>query len=126
MNAQAIWGNIHVFGWGIAIDKRLALVYTEKGTHQGHLSANTAQLFSTSKLGMLYYQGQWIPQNLERGADLLKRAASMSDAYAQYLLASCYDNGMGVAKDYMEARQLFTLASALGIAKATEVSSPIA
>ena len=37
---------------------------------------------------------------------------------AQFYLAACYDKGLGVAKDYLEARRLYTLASAQGLTQA--------
>ena len=36
------------------------------------------------------------------------------------MLAQCYEKGHGVAKDYLEARRLYTLASAQGDAEANE------
>ena len=39
---------------------------------------------------------------------------------AQYMLAVCYEGRWGVAKDYLEARRLYTLSSAQGEAGAIE------
>ena len=41
-----------------------------------------------------------------------------SDQVAHVLLGRCYEHGRGVTKDYLEARRLYTLASAQGSAKA--------
>ena len=42
------------------------------------------------------------------------------DMNTQYMLAVCHQKGFGVAKDYLEARRLYTLASAQGEAAAIE------
>ena len=51
---------------------------------------------------------------------MFKRAALQGNMNAQINLAGCHANGWGVAKDYLEARRLLTLASAQGHAPATE------
>ena len=40
---------------------------------------------------------------------------------AHGMLAHLHEEGLGVAKDYLEARRLYTLASAQGFAEATEL-----
>ena len=51
---------------------------------------------------------------------MFKRAALQGHMYAQSNLALCHEHGDGVAKDYLEARRLLTLASAQGHAHATK------
>ena len=51
---------------------------------------------------------------------MFKRAALQGDMMAQGMLAAFHEEGFGVAKDYLEARRLLTLASAQGHAQATE------
>ena len=51
---------------------------------------------------------------------MLKRAILQGDMCAQGMLAVCHENGLGVAKNYLEARRLLTLASAKGVAPATK------
>ena len=51
---------------------------------------------------------------------MFKRAALQGNMGAQHNLALCQTNGLGLAKDYLEARRLLTLASAQGLAQATE------
>ena len=65
-------------------------------------------------LGNLYLQGRGIPRNFERGAELLKKAVLQGGMRAQFMLAACHHDGIGVAKDYLEARRLYKLASAQG------------
>ena len=50
----------------------------------------------------------------------MKRAILQGDIPAQSVLAVCHETGVGVAKDYLEARRLYTLASAQGFAGAIE------
>ena len=50
---------------------------------------------------------------------MLKRATLQGDMNAQFNLAVCYEHGAGVAKNYLEARRLLTLASAQGFSPAT-------
>ena len=73
-----------------------------------------------TKLGAAYLLGRGVPQNMERAVKLLKRAAWMGDVDGQATLGLVYERGMGVAKDYLEARRLYTLASAQGDAGATD------
>ena len=148
--AQAICGALYQCGWGVAQDDRLALVYYEKGAQQGDAACQAdaghfyregrgcEQSFeravewfekaavqghpgAMTNLGLLYLMGQGVPHsNFERGVEWLKRAVLQGYNHAQFLLAVCYKTGRGVAKDYLEARRLYTLASAQGFAPATE------
>ena len=51
---------------------------------------------------------------------MFKRATLQGDVNAQGMLGACYEHGAGVAKNYLEALRLLTLASAQGSAPATE------
>ena len=143
MKAQTCCGDLYMFGWGVAKDDRLALVYYEKAAQQGdarcqnnagHLYHHgqgceqsyerAAQWFekgalqehagAMADLGRLYFQGDGVPQNVERAVELFKRAALQGNMNAQFNLAVCHEGGWGVAKDYLEARRLLTLALAQG------------
>ena len=87
--------------------------YYEKAAQQGHTR-------SQSNLGVLYAQGRGCEQSYERAAEWAKRAASAGDMDAQAALAVFHEHGIGVPKDYLEARRLFTLSSAQGHPKATD------
>ena len=75
----------------------------------GKLESHVRAQLPHSK-GESLLQGEAVPQNSEGAIELWRRAASKGESSAQYLLAQCFENGMGVAKDYLEARRLFTLA----------------
>ena len=149
MNAQCICGCLYDFGWGVANDDHLALVYYEKAAEQGHVTCqhNAGSFYyegqgckqsyeraagwleksalqgctdAMSANGHLYVLGKGVPLDFERGFEWLKRAVSQGDIEAMSMLAYCHENGMGVAMDYMEARRLWTLTSAHGHTEATE------
>ena len=74
-----------------------------------------------SGLGLLYLRGQGVPQSNERAVEWLKRAVLHGNMSAQAMLGLCHEDGIGcVPKDYLEARRLYTLASAQGDAPAIE------
>ena len=72
-------------------------------------------------LGSLYCNGQGVPQSYKRGFELFQpsRALGSTHPFLQLNLGICYERGEGVAKDYLEARRFYTLASAQGYAPAT-------
>ena len=51
---------------------------------------------------------------------MVQEGASAGHVVAQFMLAQLHAAGLGVAKDYLEARRLCTLSSAQGLARATE------
>ena len=62
-------------------------------------------------LALLYLDGQTLPQDLRRSAELLRIAADAGNAEAQYALATFYKEGTGVAKDPEKAARLLQTAS---------------
>ena len=114
VEAQGICGNLYTLSRGVAQDDRLAFLYFEKAAQQGEAACQTC-------LGTFYLRGQGCEKSCERAAEWLKRAASAGRMDAQCMLAHLYEHGLGVAKDYLEARRLYTLASAQGHAHATEL-----
>ena len=150
MNAQAHCGNLYNFGWGVAKDDRVALVYYEKAAQQGEAlcQSNAGSFYlegrgceqsyeraaewlekaavqgnahAMSELGGLYLMGDGVPQSNERGLEWLKRAILQGSLNAQSLLGLCYEIGLGgVTKNYLEARRLYTLSSARGFTSATK------
>jgi len=105
MRAQGYCGNLYCLGRGVAQDDRLAFLYYEKAAQQGHGSVCVA---CQSNLAACYVQGRGCEQSHERAAVWLKRAASAGSMNAQFMLAHLHELGFGVAKDYLEARRLYT------------------
>ena len=115
MEVQAYYGNLYHFGRGVAQDDRLAFLYYEKAAQQGHAECQ-------SFLAAFYFEGKGCEQSYERAAGWFKRAASTGHMQAQFMLAGLHELGDGVAMDYLEARRLYALSSAQGLAHATEYS----
>jgi TPR repeat protein len=70
------------------------------------------------RLGMLHWDGWGIPQNRERGLELLRAAAKAGVLNAAYNLAVAYDNGYSVAKSYYKAFGYYAQAARLGSVEA--------
>ena len=114
MEAQAHCGDLYELEWGVAKDDGLSFVYNEKAAQQGNAVCQ-------SNLGGFYLHGRGCEINYERAAEWLKRAASTGGMRAQCMLAQLHEYGDGVAKDYLEARRLYTLSSAQGFAPTTDL-----
>ncbi len=78
---------------------------------QGHAKAQY-------NLGLLYANGQGMPQEYEQARQWWEKAAAQGDANAQYKLGVLYGNGYGVPQDHRQARHWFKEAAAQGIAYA--------
>jgi hypothetical protein len=63
---------------------------------------------------LLYLDGQTLPQDLPRSAELLRIAADAGNPEAQYALATFYKEGTGVPKDLERAARLLQAASLAG------------
>ena len=69
-------------------------------------------------LGLMYLNGDGLPQDYTEAARLLRLAAEQGHAFAHFSLGSMYFDGQGVPKDYTEAARLFRLAAEQGLASA--------
>ena len=61
-------------------------------------------------IGILHYGDG----NFEESVKWLRRAAAQNNANAQFFLASCYRDGLGVPVDLDKARELYQLAADRG------------
>lgn len=68
--------------------------------------------------GLMYAQGQGVPQDYDKAATWLGRAAAAGNGYGQMNLGVLYRDGLGVDKDPAEARRLFRLAADNGVEQA--------
>jgi len=68
-------------------------------------------------LGLLYLEGQGVPQNYEQAANWFRRAAEQDYTRAQYNLGALYGVGKGVKRDYVEAYVWQSLCAAKGDSK---------
>ena len=64
--------------------------------------------------GLMYSDGNGVPQNYEKAAFWYRKAAEQGHADAQNNLAARYATGTGVAKDLAEALKWYRAAAAQG------------
>ena len=65
-------------------------------------------------LGLMYHEGQGVPQDDKTAAKWWKLAAEQGDAGAQSNLGAMYYNGYGVIKDYVYAHMWWNIAASSG------------
>ena len=78
---------------------------------QGHASAQ-------SNLGVMYANGEGVPQDDQEAVKWYRLAAEQGGASAQFNLGNRYANGQGVPQDYQEAVKWYRLAAEQGDAYA--------
>lgn len=81
---------------------------------QGHAGAQNS-------LGLMYDQGQGVPQNYGEAVKWFTKAAEQEVANAQFSLGFMYGQGKGVAQSFIQAHKWFNIAAAHGHKKAGEV-----
>ena len=80
--------------------------------------ANRGDATAQFNLGVLYHDGEGVPQNYTQAAVWFRKAAEKGNADAQYSLGVLYDLGHGVPNDYAQADILFRKAADQGHARA--------
>jgi uncharacterized protein len=73
-----------------------------------------------NNLGLMYYNGQGVPQDYGEAAKWYRLAAEQGNAQAQSNLASMYYSGEGVSQDYVQAYMWVSLAASRFPPSATE------
>jgi uncharacterized protein len=63
-------------------------------------------------IGVMYSNGEGVPQDYAEALKWYRMAADQGDAHAQCNIGVLYDNGRGVAQDYAEALKFYELAAA--------------
>ncbi|NLK41150.1 MAG: sel1 repeat family protein, partial [Planctomycetes bacterium] len=84
---------------------------TLKKAEQGHAAAQY-------NLGVMYANGQGVPQDYKEAVKWFRKAAEQGDADAQFNLGLMYANGRGVPQDDKEAVKWFRKAAEQGDADA--------
>ncbi len=74
-----------------------------------------------ANLGLLYAEGQGVPQDDQEAVRWYRLAAEQGDASAQFKLGVMYDKGKGVLKDYVLAHMWMNLAAAKGVKEAVKL-----
>ncbi|NCP18632.1 MAG: sporulation protein [Erythrobacter sp.] len=106
-DAQFNLGQAYRLGRGVEQNTRQAEVYYAKAAAQGHLKA-------ADNLGLLLFQNG----RREDAMPYVLDAASRGDPRAQYLLGIAHFNGDLVARDWVRAYALLTLANSAGLPQA--------
>ena len=65
-------------------------------------------------LGLMYYEGEGVPQDYAEAAIWYRRAAQQGVADAQNNLGVMYEDGHGVPQDFVQAHMWYSLAIAQG------------
>ena len=86
----------------IPLDVNLALHHLQQAVECGHVQASTA---------LAKWQLEHQKDHLETALQLLQQAAAQHYAEAQYLLAQCYETGVGVEIDLAQAAEYYSLAA---------------
>ena len=64
-----------------------------------------------NNLGLVYANGEGVPQDFAEAVAWFRQAADQGDANAQFNLGRLYYNGQGVPQDYVEAHRWVNLAA---------------
>ena len=101
-------------GWGADFQKGVAA--HDKGDYATALRewqplAEQGNATAQYNLGVLYRDGQGVPQDYKTAVKRTRLSAEQGDADAQYNLGSMYRKGQGVLQDYKTARKWYRLSA---------------
>ena len=63
-------------------------------------------------LGLMYHNGQGVPQDDQEAAKWYRKSAEQGEVSAQGMLSVCYQFGSGVPQDFVRAHMWFNVAAA--------------
>jgi len=109
--AQAVLGQWHLDGHGIAPDPAQALHWFLRAAHLGHAMA-------MNMAGRCHEQGWGTPADAGKAVHWYRQAVRLDLPEAKYNLANMLAAGSGVARDHAEAFALYRQATEQGYAKA--------
>jgi TPR repeat protein len=124
--AQYYLGQMYRRGEGVPLDDGKAVKWWRKAAEHGHADAqyNLAWMYrktaeggnatSQSSLGLMYYNGDFVPQDYEQAAKWYRRAAEQGNAFGQYKLGRMYFFGQGLKQDSVYAHIWASMAASLG------------
>ncbi len=109
LSAAAIAGKPDTFNCGLAAfrahDNAAAVADFRHAAQEGDARAQTA-------LGVMYHNGQGVPQDDNLAATFFRLAAQQGDVAAKFKLGLMYAQGQGVPQDDAKAYKWFALAKA--------------
>ena len=120
IEATYLLGYLYQFGAEglLEPDMSKAVTYLERAAEAGHPRAKSA-------MGILYFDGEYVPEDLEKAAEIFKELWNSSDTdtatWACYALAQMYHNGWGIDEDQQWAKILLSHASELGMEQARDL-----
>ena len=85
-------------------DYAAAMSYWRPLAEEGHANAQ-------GNLGVMYANGQGVPQDYAQALIWLRKAADQGDAVAQNNLGGIYYEGQGILQDFVRAHMWFNLAA---------------
>lgn len=114
--AQYQLGYCYLKGLGVIKNDKQGFEWLIKAANQKLPEAEFA-------LGMMYYHGVYVAQDLDQAISLFKKAASTSNnkpysPHAAYMMGLLRENGYGVTRNYADALHWYTLSAALGLPQA--------
>jgi TPR repeat protein len=62
-------------------------------------------------LGLMFYEGQDVPQDYAEAVQWFQKAAEQGDGDSQLKMGVMYTNGQGVVQDYVQAHKWLSLAA---------------
>ncbi|CAI3944891.1 unnamed protein product [Commensalibacter communis] len=74
--------------------------------------AATGDAQAQYNIGMIYYNGDKVPQDYPKAAEWFQKSAGQGNVAAQYHLGLLYEQGKGVSKDQVKAKELIEKAAA--------------
>jgi len=96
-----------LFGTHVRQDSQTAITWAE---HAAGMGSNQAWLF----LGEVYYEGQFVSQDLGKAQESYLMAAQSGDPEGQFRVGQCYEKGRGVSQSATVAHQWYKLAADQG------------
>ncbi|HCA89301.1 MAG TPA: endopeptidase IV [Legionellales bacterium] len=116
--AQFKLGQLYQYGIGVAKNSQQAIVYYE-------LAAMQEDVRAEYNLGLMYLTGQTTPVDYQKGVAWMMDAAFKGNAYAQFVLANSYAQGLSASDGTLiikpneeDAQAMYRLSAANGFGQA--------
>lgn len=119
-DAQFDLGELFHQGPGDVQDDEEAEAWFAKAAGQGHTEARELLGELYRRRASTFLKGRKLERNPSEALHWYKLAAQQGDATAQLYIGRMYENGLGVAKSYLEARSWYLVASRQGFSAADE------
>ena len=109
---------INSFHLSTLIASVTTILFVSCKTDDTHLLAEEGDPMAQYELGIMYQNGEGVPQNYSKAVKWFRKAAEQGDSSAQYRLGLKYSVGHGVPQDYSEAVKWFRKSAEQGDAAA--------